>query len=266
MRVPKSRLVWAIVLTLAAGAGVNVTNRILDANDGGLRLVLNIPASRLDVYEGETVTRSYQVSVGRRGFETPGGRYRVSRIVWNPWWHPPDSKWARGKKPTPPGPGNPMGRVKLQFAELLYIHGTTEEDRLGAPASHGCVRMANRDLLELTRLVHRHTTRDLPDELLDALEQNQKQTRTFYLRQAVPLAVNYDVVEVRDGSVVIHPDVYRRKGKSIKDQVIAALQKEGVERSAIDEARLESISRTRNATRITVPIDTLLATAGSGSR
>ncbi|MCB1638265.1 MAG: L,D-transpeptidase, partial [Thiothrix sp.] len=31
----------------------------------------------------------------------------------------------------------------------IYIHGTDEEGRLGAPASHGCIRMSNRAVVEL---------------------------------------------------------------------------------------------------------------------
>src|SRR5687767_987276 len=251
MRILKSRTAWAAILVVAAGAGTNLSNRYLGADEPPLRLALNIPANRLDVFEQGELTRSYTVSVGRRGFETPSGKYRVFRVVWNPWWHPPDSKWARDAKPTPPGPTNPMGRVKLQFADLLYIHGTTDEGRLGAPASHGCVRMANSDLIELAKLVHRYTTREVPADVFAQLEENNKQTRTFYLRQRVPLAVTYDVVEVRDGNLVIHPDVYRTQGKSLKDQVLAVLGKQGVTPDAIDAARLDEISKTRNAIRLT---------------
>jgi murein L,D-transpeptidase YcbB/YkuD len=265
MRLPKSRVLWATVLCLSAGAGVSVSSRIWGSEATELRLVLNIPASRLDVYENEAITRSFDVSVGRRGFETPAGKYKISRVVWNPWWHPPDSKWARGMKPAPPGPQNPMGRVKLQFANLLYIHGTTEENRLGAPASHGCVRMANGDLVELTKIVHRYTTRDLPEEVIATLEASPKQTRTFYLRKSVPLAVQYEVVEVRDGNVVIHPDVYRQKGTSIRELVVAALEKEGVDVATLDSTQLETLSKRRNATRLTMSIDTLLARAGGAS-
>jgi murein L,D-transpeptidase YcbB/YkuD len=265
MRVPRSTIAWAILLMVATGAGVSVSSRFLSADPAALQLVLNIPSGRLDVFEAGALTRSYPVSVGGRGFETPAGSYKVHRVVWNPWWHPPDSKWAAGRKPTPPGPENPMGRVKLQFAELLYIHGTTEENRLGVPASHGCVRMANSDLIALTRLVHKYTTRDVGEEILAQLESNPKQTRTFYLRNRVPLAVTYDLVELRDGMLTIHPDVYRYKGKSMKEQVVAALAKQGVSASSIDETRLSEIAKLRNATRLTVPIDTLLLTgAGSG--
>jgi murein L,D-transpeptidase YcbB/YkuD len=259
MRVVKSRIAWAVILLLAAGAGVNVSSRVFDpGGEPPLRLVLNIPSSRLDVYESGALTRSYTVSVGRRGFETPAGKYKVFRVVWNPWWHPPDSKWARNDKPTPPGPTNPMGRVKLQFANLLYIHGTTQESRLGAPASHGCVRMANEDLIQLTRLVHSYITPDLPESLLSQLERSPRQTRAFHLRQNVPLAVTYDLVEVHKGNLVIHPDVYRMNGKSIKEQLVAVLKKQGVDVAAIDPQRLDQLARTRRATRLTVALDTLM--------
>lgn len=32
---------------------------------------------------------------------------------------------------------------------FIYIHGTNHEENLGEPASHGCIRMRNSDLLEL---------------------------------------------------------------------------------------------------------------------
>lgn len=261
----RSKLLWALILVVAAGAGANVSSRIFGASSAGLQLVLNIPASRLDVYESGAISRSYPVSVGRRGFETPAGKYKVSRVVWNPWWHPPNSKWARGQKPIPPGPGNPMGRVKLQFADLLYIHGTTDEGRLGAPASHGCVRMKTEDLIELAQTVHRYTTRDLPSNVIEQLSHNQKQTRTFYLRQNVPLAVNYDIVEVREGNLVIHPDVYRVRGTSIKTQLLAALKKQGVDVESLDPAQVEQLAKTRRAVRLTLSLDSLLGRIGGAA-
>ena len=35
------------------------------------------------------------------------------------------------------------------YHRYIYIHGTAEEEKIGAPASHGCVRMRNRDVIEL---------------------------------------------------------------------------------------------------------------------
>jgi len=35
------------------------------------------------------------------------------------------------------------------YSRYIYIHGTDEEGRLGTPASHGCIRMSNNDVVEL---------------------------------------------------------------------------------------------------------------------
>jgi murein L,D-transpeptidase YcbB/YkuD len=229
-----------------------------------LRLAINIPAGRLDVFEKGQRTRSYLVSVGRRGFETPAGSYAIYRIEWNPWFHPPKSAWARNWKVAPPGPDNPMGRVKIQFSNLLYLHGTSEEEeeRLGARASHGCVRMGEKDINELARLIHRYTTPRVTSRLLDELSAPGGANRSFSLPRTVPLSITYDVVEVRDGQLVINPDVYRRKGNSIKPLVVAALQKLGVGIAQLDPDRLADLSRTRRVTRLTINPDTLIAAAG----
>ncbi|MFH1397757.1 MAG: L,D-transpeptidase [Candidatus Omnitrophota bacterium] len=41
------------------------------------------------------------------------------------------------------------------FARCIYIHGTPDEDLIGKPASHGCIRLKNRDIIELFDLVKR---------------------------------------------------------------------------------------------------------------
>lgn len=43
------------------------------------------------------------------------------------------------------------------FQRCIYIHGTPEEQLIGKPASHGCIRMRNRDIIELFNLVKRNT-------------------------------------------------------------------------------------------------------------
>ena len=43
------------------------------------------------------------------------------------------------------------------FQRCIYIHGTPEEKLIGKPVSHGCIRMRNRDIVELFSLVKRNT-------------------------------------------------------------------------------------------------------------
>ena len=257
-------LLLPALLTLFAGAAATPTPPHAGAGESPIRLVINIPAGRLDVFERGKRTRSYLVSVGRRGYETPAGSYYINRIEWNPWFHPPKSTWARNWTIMPPGPENPMGRVKLQFSTLLYIHGTSEEEeaRLGARASHGCVRMGEQDIRELARLIHRYYTPDVSGKLLDELTESGK-NRSFPLARGVPLSVTYNIVEVRDGQIIINPDVYRRKGESIRPQLTATLKKLGISPDQLDPQRMEELSRTRRATRVTIGLDTLVANVGS---
>jgi hypothetical protein len=255
----RRKIVFGFLLVLLAGAGFSAFWQQRPADD--IRLVLNIPASRIDVYEHGERTRSLDVSVGRRGFETPAGKYRISSVIWNPWWHPPKSEWARGEKPTPPGPKNPMGRVKINFAPLLYIHGTLYEDRLGAPASHGCIRMGKQDLLELTRLIHKYRTPRVDAELLATLEANDRMTRNFAVKP-IRFDVVYRLVEVVDGNLIIHPDVYRSGGTSLRDEIVGELKKQGLNITGAVEQRIALISKRRVATRLTVPLDTLVTVEG----
>jgi murein L,D-transpeptidase YcbB/YkuD len=104
--------------------------------------------------DGDQVA-SYPVAVGQPKHPTPTGEFHIRHIVWNPHWIPPDAKWARGKRPRAPGdPRNPVGRVKLLYHDPdLYIHGTHEVDSLGEAESHGCLRMRNRDVIALAKMV-----------------------------------------------------------------------------------------------------------------
>ena len=141
-----------------------------------LRLVLNVPAFRLDVVEYGAVTRSIPVAVGMRQYKTPIGSYRVDYAVWNPWWIPPDSWWARNEHREPPGWANPTGRVKLHVTGLVFLHGTPLEQTLGSAASHACVRMTNADAIALARLVHDYAGPSLPAGTLDSLESDTSRT------------------------------------------------------------------------------------------
>lgn len=228
----------------------------------GLELVVNAPAGELAVWEDGRLVRVYPVSVGSWRHPTPIGEFTLTRATWNPWWKPPASDWARGEKAQPPGPRNAMGRVKLHFLPLYFIHGTTETGKLGRPASHGCVRMANRDLVELARLVHRHATPDLAAASLDRLAANPRATREIPLARPVTLRIVYDRLELRGDELVVHPHIYSRTDRrSLAEQAAEKLAARG---TPVDPAWLALRLEALEADGGTIPLAALVAEAGGG--
>jgi lipoprotein-anchoring transpeptidase ErfK/SrfK len=49
--------------------------------------------------------------------------------------------------------GKNTGEGIDSFKRYIYIHGTSEEGRLGKPASHGCIRMKNKEVIDLYKLL-----------------------------------------------------------------------------------------------------------------
>ena len=180
-----------------------------------VEVLVNIPSGRLELRDGGSVLASYPVSVGSARYPTPVGSYLLATVIWNPWWNPPpESEWARNRKPTPPGPGNPMGRVKLHMDELIYIHGTTSEGRLGAPASHGCIRMSNPDVIDLARRLARIANPSVPDAELDRLSAAGRQERHTVMPRSIRMRVTYDLAQLRGDQLHVFPDVYGRGGST----------------------------------------------------
>jgi lipoprotein-anchoring transpeptidase ErfK/SrfK len=157
----KKRYWVAAVATLSVAGVAAITvpespiNAVEETAVASVSLQVDLSARELHVLEGGEVVQSYPVAIGKPSYPTPKGTFNIRRIIWNPRWVPPDSKWAKNKKPKGPGePGNPMGRVKIFFSEPdYYIHGTREVDSLGQAESHGCVRMRNADVIALAKTV-----------------------------------------------------------------------------------------------------------------
>ncbi len=85
---------------------------------------------------------SYRVAVGMQAHPTPIGKFRIITKAKNPTWNPPDSAWAAGMGPVPPGPGNPLGTRWMGLnSPGIGIHGTPAPSSIGTAASHGCIRM-----------------------------------------------------------------------------------------------------------------------------
>jgi lipoprotein-anchoring transpeptidase ErfK/SrfK len=105
-------------------------------------IVIRRGSNHLFLYRGMKPWRTFVVATGQAVYPTPLGRFQIV-VKWkDPWWYPPNSPWAKGAKPIPPGPGNPLGTRWMGLsAPGVGIHGTPDAASLGYSASHGCIRM-----------------------------------------------------------------------------------------------------------------------------
>jgi lipoprotein-anchoring transpeptidase ErfK/SrfK len=105
-------------------------------------VVIHRGSNRLALFNGEQPWRSFRVATGQARYPTPTGTFSIVDMQRDPWWRPPDSDWAKGLKPIPPGPGNPLGTRWMGLsAPGVGIHGTPDPASIGYSASHGCIRM-----------------------------------------------------------------------------------------------------------------------------
>jgi hypothetical protein len=156
-----------------------------------LRLEIDLSERELSVVEDGEIIDRFPVAVGKDDYPTPEGKFTIRKVIWNPAWVPPDSKWAHGKSPKAPGdPDNPMKRVKMFFKEPdYYIHGTGDDESLGKAESHGCIRMSTDDVTRLAQLVMEHGGKPMPEPWYRRIFR-RKVTQVVYLAAPVAIEIN----------------------------------------------------------------------------
>ena len=114
-------------------------------------VIVDRSSFKLTVYRSLKPEKTYRIAVGQVGLETPAGLYHVQNKAVNPAWHVPNSDWAGedAGKVIPPGPDNPIKARWMGIYNGAGIHGTDAVSSLGTAASHGCIRMAIPDVVEL---------------------------------------------------------------------------------------------------------------------
>jgi lipoprotein-anchoring transpeptidase ErfK/SrfK len=117
-----------------------------------INLVLKLKERKVYVYRGDKLIKKYPVAIGKKGWETPVGEWQVMEKIRNPAW----TSFKTGEV-LPPGGENPLGVRWIGFwtdgRDVIGFHGTPNVKSIGTAASHGCVRMFNRDVRALFPLV-----------------------------------------------------------------------------------------------------------------
>jgi|TARA_B110000037_G_scaffold161873_1_gene182844 phosphoserine phosphatase len=134
------------------------------------RLEVSMDSQSLDLYVNNEPARTFKISTSEKGmgfaegsFRTPTGRFVISEKVGEG-----EPLYTKFKARVPIGVWDQkekadddliltrilrMGGIDPENANTLeryiYIHGTNREDLIGIPSSHGCIRMSNRDMVEL---------------------------------------------------------------------------------------------------------------------
>ena len=122
---------------------------LFQTQDDPLRLVIRRKQRRVTVYRNEQKVKSYAIAIGKAGWETPKGTFKIQQMQRDPIWiHP-----FTGEKVPGGDPENPLGRFWIGFwtdgNNWIGFHGTPNPNSVGRAASHGCVRMYNQDIKEL---------------------------------------------------------------------------------------------------------------------
>jgi lipoprotein-anchoring transpeptidase ErfK/SrfK len=111
------------------------------------RVIVSIPDRKMVLLEDGKIVKVYAVAVGKTNTPTPSGSFHIESRVQRPTWYTPG-------KVVGPGASNPLGTRWMGLGYKGYgIHGTNVPRSIGKAASHGCVRMRNRDVEELFDLV-----------------------------------------------------------------------------------------------------------------
>lgn len=241
-------IAWLVVtgwMGPMTGAVVAQGERSGDAADDLTPLIhldLNLPAYRLDVFLRHERVRSYRVAIGMPDFRTPRGNFEVTQLQWNPWWVPPKKEWAKNERVTPPGPANPMGKVKLPFWPAYFIHGTPDVASLGKASSHGCVRLANLDAVDFATLIQEAFIGRVASDSILAIAGPSLRTTTVKLHEPIPVEIRYDLAEVIADTLFVYPDPYRL-GATPSASALAALARAGLDSTAVDMASLRPLDR-----------------------
>lgn len=226
--------------------------------DSGLRLEINIPAKELTVIDHHRVVGTHKVAIGQPAWPSPEmSNQQITRIEWNPSWVPPNSPWARGASVAPPGPNNPLGPVKMPISDGIRIHGTNKPGSVGHAASHGCFRMNSEEARNLAWYIQERTTTQNDPSILQKYIKNRYQTYVVKLDQPVAVEVVYQTVAVKDGTVHLYPDVYR-KVRNWETEIRSALARAGYDAEPLTATAIETLTHQVRKGPVAITVDELL--------
>jgi lipoprotein-anchoring transpeptidase ErfK/SrfK len=147
------RAIWLLLLSLAIialpfseAADAQRSSRDV-GNRRSRQILVSVPDRMLAVIERGTVIRTFPVSVGASASPSPTGEFQIVRRLANPTYYHPGVV-------IPPGTANPLGPRWIGLSQKGFgVHGTNHPESIGHAASHGCIRLRNRDIKQLFEMI-----------------------------------------------------------------------------------------------------------------
>jgi lipoprotein-anchoring transpeptidase ErfK/SrfK len=206
------------------------------------RIVVNIPAYRMDVFDAGRLIKSYKIGIGYPEFPLPIGLRKASLIIFNPTWTPPDEPWvakmkdvSAGQKVAAGSKLNPLGPIKIPIGGPSLIHGGKSPARLGTFASHGCVGLTTPQIQDFAKMLAQLGGAELTDAELADYARNKTQTKQVKLERPMPVELRYETIIVEDGKLHIYRDVYDQETNT-EENLRAVLEANGVRLEDLTEA------------------------------
>ncbi len=113
----------------------------------------------LELKQGDKLLASVPITPGSSSLPAPKGTWRILGIAEYPWFRHDESVLNHGVRSNnfhniPPGPNSPVGVIWMGLNKPgIGIHGTNNPNTIGRAGSHGCIRVANWDVIRLSKMV-----------------------------------------------------------------------------------------------------------------
>ena len=183
-------------------------SRVLaDSGSNKSAIEINLPSGTLSLYKDGNLVKEYPLCLGKQSTPTPVGQYRIIYKAVNPYW-------LNKGDVVPPGPQNPLGVRWMGITRGIGIHGNNKPESIGTYASAGCIRMFNRDVVEVYNQVTVNTPVNIKYDRLKLFEDKYSMKK----------------------SIIIYPDIYK-KGAEIARQQLGQLSNTDISEAILKKAR-----------------------------
>jgi lipoprotein-anchoring transpeptidase ErfK/SrfK len=217
------------------------------------RVVVNIPAFRMDVFKEGSLVKSYKIGIGYPEFPLPTGLRKAQTIIFNPTWTPPDEPWVAkmknvsvGEKVEAGSKLNPLGPIKIPIGLPSLIHGGKSPAKLGTFASHGCVGLTTAQVQDFAKLLAQLAGSEISDAAIKSYFADKTKTRVVKLDHVVPVELRYETIVVEDGKLHVYRDVYDQDTNT-EENLRAVLEANGVKLEDFSEAERAQVLEALNA-------------------